>query len=153
MPPWLFCTYQFVLLNPFTFFTPFPGPLPSGKCSLYLWVCFCPACSFILFFFPPSKKFVVIVTRGHAYWFWREGKGGRETLMRERNINGLPLTCAPSGDWTCNPGLCPDQESNWQPLGLQDDAQGFKRFCFFWEHLSIYSDFVWYLSALLVFWT
>ena len=35
-----------------------------------------------------------------------------------RNIDRLPLTCAPIGDWTWNPGMCPDQESIWQPFDL-----------------------------------
>ena len=26
---------------------------------------------------------------------------------------------APTGDLACNPGMCPDWESNWQPFGLQ----------------------------------
>ena len=43
--------------------------------------------------------------------------------MRERNIDWLPLLCALTGDWTCNPGMCPDQESNWRPFTLQDEAQ------------------------------
>ena len=30
---------------------------------------------------------------------------------------------SPSGDLACNPGMCPDWESNWQPFGLQYDAQ------------------------------
>ena len=29
--PWLFCNYQSVLLNPFTFYTQAPKPLPSGN--------------------------------------------------------------------------------------------------------------------------
>ena len=37
-----------------------------------------------------------------------EGKGGRK---REGNIDRL------------QPGMCPDQESNWQPSGLQDNVQ------------------------------
>ena len=31
--------------------------------------------------------------------------------------------CASSGDPACNPGMCPDWESNWQPFGLQARAQ------------------------------
>ena len=27
------------------------------------------------------------------------------------------------GDLACNPGMCPEQESNWQPFGLWEDAQ------------------------------
>ena len=37
--------------------------------------------------------------------------------MCERNIDWLPLAR------TCNPGTCPDQESNWQPFVLRDNTQ------------------------------
>ena len=30
---------------------------------------------------------------------------------------------APTGDLACNPGMCPDWESNWRPFGLQAGAQ------------------------------
>ena len=49
----LFWNYQFVLLNPFPLFTHPPKAPPiwqPSKCSLYLWICFCSACLFILFF-------------------------------------------------------------------------------------------------------
>ena len=46
----------------------------------------------------------------------REGEGGRtrgrETLMCKRGIDRLPLTCAPTGDQSHNPGAFPDWESN-----------------------------------------
>ena len=29
----------------------------------------------------------------------------------------------PPGVLACNPGMCPDQESNQGPFGLQDNAQ------------------------------
>ena len=51
--PWLFCNYQSVLLNIFTFFIQFPiSPCLRQPlvCSLYLEACFFFACSFILFF-------------------------------------------------------------------------------------------------------
>ena len=51
--PWLFCNYQFVLLNSLTFFSQPLNPPPiwqPSKCSLYQWVCFCSACLFILLF-------------------------------------------------------------------------------------------------------
>ena len=28
-----------------------------------------------------------------------------------------------AGDLACNPGMCPDWESNWWPFGSQADAQ------------------------------
>ena len=43
--------------------------------------------------------------------------------MWERNIDRLPLAHAPTGDWPCNPGMCPEQELNQQPFALQNDAQ------------------------------
>ena len=41
----------------------------------------------------------------------KEEKKGRETSM------GC-LSQAPNGDLACNPGMCPDWESNWQFFGL-----------------------------------
>ena len=43
--------------------------------------------------------------------------------MYEINIDWLPLAHPPADDLAHNPGMCPDQESNQQPFGLQDDAQ------------------------------
>ena len=43
--------------------------------------------------------------------------------MCKRNINQLPFAKVPTGDQGHNPGMCPDWESNQQPLALQDDAQ------------------------------
>ena len=53
----------------------------------------------------------------------REGERGRETSMRQRNSTWLPLAYIPTRFQTCNPGMCPDWESNWRPFALQDDAQ------------------------------
>ena len=50
--PWLFYNCQSAFLNPFTFsesLNPLHLWQPS-VCSLYLWVCFCFVCLFILFF-------------------------------------------------------------------------------------------------------
>ena len=44
---------------------------------------------------------------------------GRE---KERNINRLPLARTPFKDQTRNPGMFPDQASNRQTFGLQDNA-------------------------------
>ena len=53
----------------------------------------------------------------------RERKTGRETLMCERYIDWLPLSCTPTGDGAYNAGMCPDQEPNQRPSTLWDDAQ------------------------------
>ena len=49
--PWLLHNPQFVLLTPFLFFTHSSNPPPTWqppKCSVYLWVCFCFICLFVL---------------------------------------------------------------------------------------------------------
>ena len=33
------------------------------------------------------------------------------------------LSCAPHWDLACNPGMCPDWESNQRPFGLKASAQ------------------------------
>ena len=43
--------------------------------------------------------------------------------MWERSIYWFPLAHAPNGDWTLNPGMCPDRELNWWPFTLWDCAQ------------------------------
>ena len=45
-------------------------------------------------------------------------KGGREAPAWERNSYWLPLVHALTRDRTCNPGMCPDWESNLQPFDL-----------------------------------
>ena len=54
------------------------------------------------------------------YLFLERGAGkekGRETSMCGCLLRPPPLR--PPGVLGCNPGLCPDWESNWQPLGAQ----------------------------------
>ena len=43
----------------------------------------------------------------------------RERNIDVRGIDGLVASCMPpSGDLACNPGMCPDWESNQQPFSL-----------------------------------
>ena len=77
-----------------------PPQLPSAVPSLFLFIC--------LFIYRE---------RG------REGKNELEKHRCERNISWLLLTWAVTWDWTGNPGVCPDQESNWGPYALQVHTQ------------------------------
>ena len=55
-------------------------------------------------------------------YFLERGREGE----RERNNDVWEISClsrAPSGDLTHNPGMYPDRETNWWPLGSQADAQ------------------------------
>ena len=71
----------------------------------------------VMWFRLKYQQKILILTWGHAYWFQREGKGGRErgreTSMWERNTEGLPLARVPTGDRTHKLGTCPDQSLNY----------------------------------------
>ena len=60
------------------------------------------------------------------YLFQRKGIEGRKrerNIVCERYIDQLPLTHPPAGDLACNPGMCPDWESNRLPFSLQGGTQ------------------------------
>ena len=58
--------------------------------------------------------------RFYLFIYLERGEGREK--VRERNINvWLPLTWPPTGDLACNPGMCPDWESNQWPFGLQPE--------------------------------
>ena len=42
----------------------------------------------------------------------REGERKGEKHQFARHIDQLPLICPQTGDLACNPGMCPDWESN-----------------------------------------
>ena len=49
---------------------------------------------------------------------------GREGEREGEKHQCVVASCAPpTGDLACNPGMYPDWELNWQPLGLQSSAQ------------------------------
>ena len=74
-------------------------------------------CVIILF----CTLFLLLLLFRFLNYFYREGKEGRKR-GRETSMCGC-LSCTPTGDPACNPGMCPDWESNWQPFGLQAHAQ------------------------------
>ena len=85
---------------------PLPSFSPVSSFPLSPSLFHCPQ----LYFF---KIFYLLIFREKG----REGE-------RERNINvWLPLTCPSTGDLACNPGMCPDWESNWQLFDSQSSAQ------------------------------
>ena len=42
--------------------------------------------------------------------------------MWDRSTDQLPFSSTLTGGWICNPGMCPNQESNMGPFSLWDDA-------------------------------
>ena len=66
---------------------------------------------------------IFFLCKDFVYLFLEKGEREKE---RERNIDQflfIWLVCTPTKDWTCNPDICPDLESNWQCFSLQDDTQ------------------------------
>ena len=82
-----------------------------------------PSINFIFF----SKDFI-----------FRAGEGEREG---EKHQCVVASRAPPTGDLACNPGMCPDWESNQRPFGLQDGAQSTEprqpglNFIFKWLHI------------------
>ena len=82
------------------------------------------------------KKFL----KDFIYLFLERGE--RRAKEKERNINvWLPLEEFPTGDLACNPGMCPDWESNQRPFGSQAGTQSTPAransfFFFFFNFLS-----------------
>ena len=52
--------------------------------------------------------------------FLERGKGGRK---RGKHQCVVASHTPPTGDLACNPGMCPDWESNQQPFGSQASSQ------------------------------
>ena len=59
--------------------------------------------------------------------FLERGEGREKERERNISMQEIHLLVAshapPNGDLACNPGMCPDWESNQRPFGLQDDMQ------------------------------
>ena len=56
----------------------------------------------------------------HYFYFQRKRKGGRK---RGKHQCVVASRTTPAGDLACNPGMCPDWESNWRPFGSQVGSQ------------------------------
>ena len=67
-------------------------------------------------------RIYILFFKDFIYLFLEGGEGKEKE--RERNIEvWLPLTCPPPADLACNPGTCPEWESNQQPFASQFGAQ------------------------------
>ena len=64
-------------------------------------------------------------TEDHMDWEQgREGEREEEKHQCATETHRLVASCMPPvGDLACNPGMCPDQESNLTTFGLQGDTQ------------------------------
>ena len=70
---------------------------------------------------PCYKIWKFLSLKDFIYLFmFREGKGGRKT---EKHQCVVVSHVPPNEDLACNPGMCPDWESNWRPFSSLDSTQ------------------------------
>ena len=60
---------------------------------------------------------VVVFFKDFIYLFLERGREG------EKHQCVVATRVPPTGDLACNPGMCPDQELNWQPFGSPAGTQ------------------------------
>ena len=58
----------------------------------------------------------------YLFIYFRD-KGRKGEREGEKHQCVVASRVSPTVDLACNPGMCPDWESNWQPFGLQAGAQ------------------------------
>ena len=62
-------------------------------------------------------SFQNLFLKDFIYLFLDRGEG------REKETSMCGCLSWSTGDLDCNPGMCPDWDSNWQPFGLQAGTQ------------------------------
>lgn len=64
-----------------------------------------------------------VIDRFYSFAFReREREGGREKHHVQEKHQPVAFCIPPASDLVSNPGMYPQQELNWQPWGLQDNA-------------------------------
>ena len=79
-----------------------------------------------VFFYSHELEIMTFFKKEFIYFLERRGGKEKEkerNTMCGRYIERLPPPCAPSGDLACNPGMCPDPESNPLHFSSQGGAQ------------------------------
>ena len=72
--------------------------------------------------FMSSDKSLKFSKKRFYFNFFRErGMAGKREGEKHQCV--VAFKAPPTGDLTCNPGMCPNWELNWQPFGLQAGAQ------------------------------
>ena len=66
---------------------------------------------------PHPRTYLLILEREEG----RERETERNIDSREKHWSDTFWSCL-TGDWTCNLGVCPNQELNLGPLGLQNNT-------------------------------
>ena len=95
-----------------------PQPPTLSSCPWVIYISSLASTFPILFLTTPWLLSLFFLLRFYLFYFLERGDGREKE--RQRNINvWLPLTWPPTGDLACNPGMCPDWESNWWPFGSQ----------------------------------
>ena len=75
----------------------------------------------------PSLSFQYIESEGRLlflrFYLFLEGREGKGRRKGEKHQCVVASCAPPTGDLVCNPGMCPDWESNQWPIGSQASTQ------------------------------
>ena len=63
----------------------------------------------------------VFCLKDFIYSFLERGEGKEKEGQKHQCV--VTSYVPPAGDLACNPGMCPDWELNWRPLGSQAGTQ------------------------------
>ena len=74
-----------------------------------------------LFFITLLSLVYKFFKKDFIYLFLERGREGVREGEKHQCV--VASHTPPTGDLACNPGMCPDWESNWQPFGLQAASQ------------------------------
>ena len=85
---------------------------------LHILICTCYYLSFCCCCYNHASDFIFLKIIYLFIYLFREGKGGR-SRGGEKYQCVVASHVAPTGDLACNPGMCPDWESNWWLFGSQ----------------------------------
>ena len=77
----------------------------------------CPFTLLIISF--DTEVFILFIYFKRFYLFMFRERGREGDREGEKHQCVVASHVAPTGDLVCNPGMCPDWESNQQPFGLQ----------------------------------
>ena len=64
---------------------------------------------------------ILLITFIYLFIYRQRGREGEREGEKHQYV--VASQAPPTGDLACNPGMCPDWESNQQPFGSQASAQ------------------------------
>ena len=78
----------------------------------------------VVLFIKLTVYFIYFIFKDFIYFIFRKLEGREEEWEKHQCVVACGMLF--TGDLARNPDVCPDEEWNWQPFGLQSGAQSTK---------------------------